>query len=60
MLDEMLSVGGDEAEAGIRSKQPLGIGEPMDVANAVAFLLSDAAKFITGTNLVVDGGYLAQ
>lgn len=60
MLDEMLSVGGDEAEAVIRSKQPLGIGEPMDVANAVAFLLSDAAKFITGTNLVVDGGYLAQ
>jgi len=53
-------VGGDEAEAVIRSKQPLGIGEPMDVANAVAFLLSDAAKFITGTNLVVDGGYLAQ
>jgi NAD(P)-dependent dehydrogenase (short-subunit alcohol dehydrogenase family) len=60
MLDEMLSVGGDEAETAIRSKQPLGIGEPIDVANAVAFLLSDAAKFITGTSLVVDGGYLAQ
>lgn len=41
-------------------KQPLGLGEPEDVANAVCFLLSDAAKFITGTNLVVDGGYLAQ
>lgn len=60
LLEEMLSVGGDEAETAIRSKQPLGIGEPIDVANAVAFLLSDAAKFITGTNLVVDGGYLAQ
>lgn len=44
----------------IISKQPLGIGESIDVANAVAFLLSDAAKFITGTALVVDGGYLAQ
>lgn len=44
----------------IKSKQPLGLGEPIDVANAVAFLLSDAARFITGTALVVDGGYLAQ
>lgn len=42
------------------AKQSLGLGEPEDVANAVCFLLSDAAKFITGTNLVVDGGYLAQ
>jgi len=42
------------------AKQPLGLGEPRQVANAVAFLLSDAASFITGVNLPVDGGYLAQ
>lgn len=37
---------------------PIGhIGEPVDVANAVLYLASDAAKFATGTNLVVDGGY---
>lgn len=60
MLSEVLAVGGEEAESVIQAKQPLGIGEPVDVANAVAFLLSNAAKFITGTNLVVDGGYLAQ
>lgn len=60
MLDEMLSVAGDEAVRQVLAKQPLGIGEPEDVAHAVAFLLSDAAKFITGTQLVVDGGYLAQ
>jgi NAD(P)-dependent dehydrogenase (short-subunit alcohol dehydrogenase family) len=41
-------------------KQPLGLGRPEDVAAAICFLLSDAANFITGTNLVVDGGYLAQ
>ena len=41
-------------------RQPLGIGKPADVAHAVMFLLSDASRFITGTNLVVDGGYLAQ
>jgi NAD(P)-dependent dehydrogenase (short-subunit alcohol dehydrogenase family) len=60
MLDEMISVGGAEAVRQILSKQPLGLGEPEDVANAVTFLLSDAAHFITGTQLVVDGGYLAQ
>lgn len=46
--------------AALKAKQPLGIGEPEQVASAVAFLLSDAASFITGVNLPVDGGYLAQ
>ena len=41
-------------------KQPLGLGEPEQVAWPVCFLLSDAANFITGVNLPVDGGYLAQ
>ncbi len=40
--------------------QPLGLGQPEQVASAVCFLLSDAASFITGINLPVDGGYLAQ
>lgn len=44
----------------ILEKQPLGIGNVNDVANAAAFLLSDASQFITGTAMVVDGGYLAQ
>ena len=39
---------------------PLGPGEPEDVANACVFLLSDASKWITGTNLIIDGGYCAQ
>lgn len=41
-------------------RQPLGLGEPEQVAWPVCFLLSDAASFITGVNLPVDGGYLAQ
>ena len=53
-------MGGDEAARQILAKRPLGLGEPEDVAHAVAFLLSDASRFITGTQLVVDGGYLAQ
>ena len=39
---------------------PLGLGESDDVANACVFLLSDASRWITGTNLIVDGGYTAR
>lgn len=39
---------------------PLGLGRPADVAHAAVFLLSDAARWVTGTSLVVDGGYTAH
>ena len=35
---------------------PLGPSEPYEVANTIAFLLSDATKTITGTNILIDGG----
>jgi NAD(P)-dependent dehydrogenase (short-subunit alcohol dehydrogenase family) len=42
-------------------RAPLGrLGTPQDVADAVLFLLSPAARWISGTNLVVDGGMSAQ
>lgn len=41
------------------SEELLGAGKPEDVSGAVLFLLSDKARWITGTNMVVDGGYLA-
>lgn len=40
-----------------RKEYPLGtFGEPEDIGHAIAFLLSDAAKWVTGTNLIIDGG----
>jgi NAD(P)-dependent dehydrogenase (short-subunit alcohol dehydrogenase family) len=42
------------------NQHPMGVGEPSDVANAVAFLLSDAAKWINSVTLPVEGGYLAN
>ncbi len=57
----------DEAEKAVTKEMmdkhgehyPLGFGEPEDVANAIIFLLSDASKWITGTELVMDGGLTA-
>jgi 3-oxoacyl-[acyl-carrier protein] reductase len=47
----------DEARKAILNMAPLGtIGKPEDVAEAVAFLASDAARYITGQTLNVDGG----
>lgn len=40
-------------------KHLLGAGNPDDVSGMVLFLLSDRAKWITGTDVIVDGGYLA-
>lgn len=49
----------EEGVQKIIDKHLLGVGEPVDVANAACFLLSDAAKWITGTSMIVDGGYMA-
>ncbi len=36
------------------------IGVPMDVAYGVLYLASDESSFVTGSELVIDGGWLAQ
>jgi NAD(P)-dependent dehydrogenase (short-subunit alcohol dehydrogenase family) len=57
MLDPIAKIaGGLDAE---RSKYPLGLGKPDDVANAAVFLLSNASRWITGTTIVMGGGSTA-
>jgi glucose 1-dehydrogenase len=50
----------DEAKARIMSRTPMKrLGEPHEIADVVAFLLSDAASYVTGEIVVVDGGRMA-
>ncbi|MDO9155189.1 MAG: SDR family oxidoreductase [Paludibacter sp.] len=42
------------------SRQYLGLGDTIDVASVIAFLLSDSSKFITGAAIPVDGGFLSS
>ena len=44
----------------IKSRQYLGVCEPIDIANAIAFLLSDLSRMITGSCISVDGGKLTS
>jgi NAD(P)-dependent dehydrogenase (short-subunit alcohol dehydrogenase family) len=60
MIDRI--VGGDaEAEAQFTALEPVGrMGSPAEVAQAVVWLCSDAASFVTGIAMPVDGGFVAQ
>jgi NAD(P)-dependent dehydrogenase (short-subunit alcohol dehydrogenase family) len=59
MLQKALDI--DEVRAGFEQAAPLGrIGQPAEIADAVAFLMSPKASFITGAHLVVDGGVTSR
>ena len=57
MYEGFLREGGDNGA--LLTDQYLGVLEPEDAANGICFLLSDAARMITGTSMVIDGGFLS-
>ena len=46
----------DEVRSRMEAIYPLGIGEPNDIFQVVDFLLSDKSKWITGQQIIIDGG----
>jgi len=60
MSNKMFQGLSEESKKEIIDMHPLGLGKPEDIANTCAFLLSDASRWVTGTNLIVDGGYSAR
>jgi len=60
MLAEAEATVGGEQLRRIEELHPFGFGEPRDVANAIAFLVADTSRWITGSTIVVDGGYTAH
>ena len=61
MMDDISSsFSSDSYLSNLEKMHPLGLGESTDIANIIAFLLSDMAKWITGSIISVDGGFTAQ
>jgi NAD(P)-dependent dehydrogenase (short-subunit alcohol dehydrogenase family) len=62
MFDKMIAEGqGDELNAMLRTLVPMGrMGRPEEIADAVLWLCSDAASYVTGQSISVDGGYVMR
>lgn len=60
MTDAAFSLLSAEQVRAIEDAHPLGTGSPDDVARAATFLLAPQSTWITGTDLVIDGGYTAR
>ena len=63
MVENYIKQGGDleEGRKAVAALHPLGrIGDPDDIAYGVLYLASNESKFVTGTELVIDGGYTAR
>lgn len=61
MVGGAIQRGGPERREAILKSQPTGeMGRPQDIAEGILYLASDAARFVSGTELVIDGGYLAR
>ncbi|MFO7966887.1 MAG: glucose 1-dehydrogenase [Archaeoglobaceae archaeon] len=60
-LSENTGQSAEDLRSELDSRHPIGhVGEPDDVAYGVLYLVSDEAKFVTGSELVIDGGYTSR
>jgi NAD(P)-dependent dehydrogenase (short-subunit alcohol dehydrogenase family) len=59
MSDQFRTILSEENFQRVVDMHPLGLGRPDDIAAAIAFLLADTSRWITGSILSVDGGFLA-
>lgn len=60
LMESMLSTLSEEQRAERVSGFPLGLGRPSDISATAMFLMSEGARWITGQNIVVDGGYTSR
>ena len=60
MSDRMMQAMAPEQVAQVEAMHPLGLGQPRDVAQLIAFLLGETGRWITGTTITIDGGYTAH
>lgn len=60
MTKKLFEKVGESSKENIIEEHPLGIGETEDIIPAILFLISDGARWITGVDLIIDGGYSAK
>ena len=59
MVSQLFETIPGAAKQKIIDDHPSGLGEPEDIASLMCFLMSDEARWITGSEYVIDGGYSA-
>jgi NAD(P)-dependent dehydrogenase (short-subunit alcohol dehydrogenase family) len=61
MSDQMVAAGQDDALKAMEKSIPMGrVGRPEEIANAVLWLCSDAASYVTGQSISVDRGFVMR